>query len=78
MAEIDADAFNAFEAAGWEAKAAGYDHFFGAFTSRLVDPLLDAAEVGPGVRMLDVASGTSPPRPLNVEPQWWASTLPRR
>jgi ubiquinone/menaquinone biosynthesis C-methylase UbiE len=57
MAEIDADAFNAFEAAGWEAKAAGYDHFFGAFTSRLVDPLLDAAEVGPGVRVLDVASG---------------------
>lgn len=57
MAEIDADAFNAFEAAGWEAKAAGYDHFFGAFTSQLVEPLLDAAEVGPGVRMLDVASG---------------------
>jgi hypothetical protein len=48
MPEIDADAFNAFEAAGWEAKAAGYDHFFGAFTSRLVDPLLDVAEVGPG------------------------------
>jgi ubiquinone/menaquinone biosynthesis C-methylase UbiE len=57
MPEIDADAFNAFEAAGWEAKAAGYDHFFGAFTSRLVDPLLDVAEVGPGVRVLDVASG---------------------
>jgi SAM-dependent methyltransferase len=57
MPEIDADAFNAFEAAGWEAKAAGYDHFFGAFTSELVDPLLDAAEVGPGVRMLDAASG---------------------
>jgi ubiquinone/menaquinone biosynthesis C-methylase UbiE len=57
MADVDADAFNAFEAAGWEAKAAGYDHFFGAFTSRLVDPLLDAARVGPGVRMLDVASG---------------------
>jgi ubiquinone/menaquinone biosynthesis C-methylase UbiE len=57
MAEIDADAFNAFEAAGWEARAVGYDHFFGAFTSRLVDPLLDAAEVGPGVRTLDVASG---------------------
>ena len=57
MAEIDADAFNAFEAAGWEAKAAGYDHFFGAFTSRLVEPLLDVAQVGPGVRMLDVASG---------------------
>jgi ubiquinone/menaquinone biosynthesis C-methylase UbiE len=57
MADVDPDAFNAVVAAGWEAKAAGYDHFFGAFTSRLVDPLLDAARVGPGVRMLDVASG---------------------
>ena len=53
MPEIDADAFNAFEAAGWEDKAPTYDHFFGALTSRLVDPLLDAAEFGPGVRTLD-------------------------
>jgi ubiquinone/menaquinone biosynthesis C-methylase UbiE len=57
MAEIDAAAFNAFEAAGWEAKAAGYDEFFGAITTRLVAPLLDAAEVRAGVRLLDVASG---------------------
>jgi SAM-dependent methyltransferase len=54
---IDADAFNAFEAAGWETKAAGYDRFFGAITSRLIEPLLDAASVGPGSRVLDVATG---------------------
>jgi SAM-dependent methyltransferase len=57
MAEIDADAFNAFEAAGWERQVAGYDAFFGAITTRLVGPLLDAAEVGDGARVLDVASG---------------------
>jgi SAM-dependent methyltransferase len=54
---IDQDAFTAFEAAGWEAKASGYDDFFGRITSRLVRPLLDAAEVRSGIRMLDVASG---------------------
>jgi SAM-dependent methyltransferase len=54
---IDADAFNAFEADGWEAKAPTYGDFFGRITSRLVDPLLDAAAVGPGVRLLDVATG---------------------
>jgi SAM-dependent methyltransferase len=54
---IDSDAFNAFEAAGWETKAAGYDRFFGGITSRLIEPLLDAASVGPGSRVLDVATG---------------------
>ena len=55
---IDAEAFNAFEAAGWDKKAATYDHFFGQLTGRLVDALLDVAEVGPGDRVLDVATGT--------------------
>ena len=54
---IDADAFNAFEAAGWEHQAPTYDRFFGRVTSRLVDALLDAAAVGPGLRLLDVATG---------------------
>jgi SAM-dependent methyltransferase len=54
---IDQDAFAAFEAAGWEAKAAGYDDFFGRITSRLVGPLLDATDVRSGTRVLDVASG---------------------
>ena len=54
---IDPDAFNAFEARGWEDKAAGYDRFFGSITGRLVEPLLDAASVGSGTRMLDLATG---------------------
>jgi len=29
QAAIDPDAFNAFEARGWEDKAASYDHFVG-------------------------------------------------
>jgi SAM-dependent methyltransferase len=56
-ATIDEEAFAAFEAAGWNGRAAAYDDFFGPITSRLVDPLLDAVAAGPGVRLLDVASG---------------------
>lgn len=54
---IGADAFNSFEAAGWETMAAGYDDFFGQITPRVVEPLLDAAHVGPGDRLLDAATG---------------------
>jgi SAM-dependent methyltransferase len=54
---IDADAFNAFEAAGWERKASGYDDFFGQITARVIDPLLDAAMLRRGERLLDVATG---------------------
>jgi ubiquinone/menaquinone biosynthesis C-methylase UbiE len=54
---VDAEAFNAFEAAGWEKQAPGYEDFFGPITTRLVEPLLDAARVGRGARVLDVASG---------------------
>lgn len=54
---VDADAFNAFEAAGWEEQVAGYEAFFVPITTRLVRPLLDAAGVGRGARLLDVASG---------------------
>jgi SAM-dependent methyltransferase/pimeloyl-ACP methyl ester carboxylesterase len=52
-----ADEFNAFEATGWEAKAAGYDGFLGQITQRFIEPLLDAAGVRGGARVLDVASG---------------------
>jgi SAM-dependent methyltransferase len=54
---VDADAFNAFEAAGWEEQVAGYEDFFVPITARVVGPLLDAAEVRRGARVLDVASG---------------------
>lgn len=55
--DIDPDAFNAFEASGWETKADGYDRFVGGVTRRLVEPLLDAASVVEGTRMLDLATG---------------------
>jgi ubiquinone/menaquinone biosynthesis C-methylase UbiE len=54
---VDPDAFNAFEAAGWEEKAVAYDGYFGSLTSQAVEPLLDAASVGAGTRVLDVATG---------------------
>ena len=54
---IDPDAFNAFEAAGWEKRAEDYDRFFRSLTSRMVEPLLDAASVTAGSRVLDIATG---------------------
>lgn len=42
---VDADAFKAFEVAGWEHQAPTYDDFFGQITQRFVAPLLDAAGV---------------------------------
>lgn len=54
---VDADAFNTFEAAGWEDRAADYARYLTVFTRPLIDPLLDAAGVGAGTRVLDVASG---------------------
>jgi ubiquinone/menaquinone biosynthesis C-methylase UbiE len=45
--------------AGWEHQAPTYDSFIGRLTSQLVDPdpLLDAAGVGPEMRVLDLATG---------------------
>jgi SAM-dependent methyltransferase len=54
---FDPDAFNAFEAASWERQSATYDDFTGRVTSRFVEPLLDAAGVEEGTRVLDVATG---------------------
>ena len=55
--EIDPDAFNAFEATGWEEKAGGYDRLIGHVTNRFAGPLLDAADVMQGTRVLDLATG---------------------
>lgn len=54
---IDADAFRDFEAAGWEEKADPYHRFFGPITARAIEPLLDAARVDAGTRVLDIATG---------------------
>jgi SAM-dependent methyltransferase len=53
----DADAFTAFERSGWEHQAPTYDDVIGRVTSRLVGPLLDAAGVRQGSRVLDLATG---------------------
>ncbi|MGI8586729.1 MAG: class I SAM-dependent methyltransferase [Chloroflexia bacterium] len=52
------DAFRAFEIDGWNDRASTYDDFFGRITACVVDPLLDAAHVALGSRVLDVGTGT--------------------
>ena len=49
--------FKAFESAGWADRAATYDELMGAVTGRFVEPLLDAAGVREGTRLLDAACG---------------------
>jgi len=51
------ETFAAFEYAGWERAAARYDVTWAGLTRLFITPLLEAAHVGPGVRLLDVASG---------------------
>ena len=53
----DTGPFEAFEAAGWERQAAGYDAFFRSVTTAAVGALLDAAGVRGGTRLLDVGTG---------------------
>lgn len=54
---IDADAFRAFEREGWDERAEGYDKFFSAVSEHNVGPLLDAANVRAGSRVLDSGCG---------------------
>jgi SAM-dependent methyltransferase len=55
--QIDPDAFNAFEAAGWDERATTYHRAFLPLTKQVIEPLLDGAAVGPGMKVLDVGSG---------------------
>jgi SAM-dependent methyltransferase len=54
---VDPAAFRALEHAGWEGSVDGYDAAFRSLTPQTIVPLLDAAGVGPGVRVLDEATG---------------------
>ena len=51
------DSFHAFELAGWERAADHYGDAFGSLTAQTIEPLLRAAGVRAGTRVLDVASG---------------------
>jgi SAM-dependent methyltransferase len=57
MSESDAANFKQFEARGWTAQAGTYGELSGQVTSRFAEPLLDAAGVRHGDRVLDVATG---------------------
>lgn len=43
---------------GWDRKAGYRDDSFGLVTLGAIDPLMETVEVGPGVRVLDIACGT--------------------
>ena len=57
MASDDADRLREFERAAHTRMAPGYDAFFSPVTALATPALLDAAAVGPGSRVLDVACG---------------------
>jgi len=52
-----AEEFKRFEAEGWGRKAESYASLTGALTTRVVEPLIDAAGVGAGQSVLDLACG---------------------
>jgi SAM-dependent methyltransferase len=49
--------FKQHELAGWDAKASAYGEYIAKVTRQLVDPLLRAAKVTQGTKLLDVATG---------------------
>ncbi len=58
MQEPDSEAFAAFEYASWERVAGKYDATWAGLTRLFIAPLLTAAQVRPGMRVLDVACGS--------------------
>ena len=53
----DVTAFQRFEREGWDRVAHLYDATWAPLTTQLVGPLLDAAAVTAGQRVLDLACG---------------------
>jgi len=54
---FDATEVLEFETATWTRCADTYEDGFGALVTGAIDPLLDALEVGPGTRLLDIGTG---------------------
>jgi len=55
---FDPEAVRAFEHAGWQRGAAEYNANFARASAQFVEPLLDAASVAAGTKVLDLCSGT--------------------
>ena len=53
----DPKQFSAFELSGWDTNIHGYNSAFGAVTRQTVGPMLDAADVKHGKRVLDICCG---------------------
>lgn len=54
---FDPDAVREFERAGWNRAAAAYEQSFATATRQFIEPLLDAAGVAAGARVLDLCCG---------------------
>jgi SAM-dependent methyltransferase len=55
--ERELDRFHDLELDGWRRLAAGYARYFAPLVSQAIDPLLDAARVAAGGRVLDLCCG---------------------
>ena len=54
---IDPHSFREFEHSGWQGIPQQYHQAFGELTTQSIEPLLDAAGVKAGTRVIDIASG---------------------
>jgi SAM-dependent methyltransferase len=54
---FDPDSVREFERAGWNRAAARYEDSFATATRQFIDPLLDAAAISTGQRVLDLCCG---------------------
>lgn len=54
---FDPEAVRAFEFARWQQAASAYEASFATATRQFIDLLLDAADIQPGCRLLDIACG---------------------
>ena len=57
LSKSDLRAFKEFEKSGWERAADPYHHHWGKLSQQSAEPLLDAAKVVAGRKVLDVATG---------------------
>jgi ubiquinone/menaquinone biosynthesis C-methylase UbiE len=54
---IDPDSFRQFEHSGWQNIPRQYHQAFGELTAQSIEPLLDAAGVKKGTKVIDIATG---------------------
>lgn len=51
------ETFGTFEHGAWQKVGKAYDDFFGNLTTQSIEPLLDAAGIARGTKLLDIATG---------------------